>query len=252
VQARDTRTMQGMQMDNSELSIADIASDVLERLPDRTEEVEEQERVRGQIDRQDRLAKFYRYIGPRLAEARLENYECRHPGQAKLLEALRDYAENMAAKVAVGAGIILFGPSGSGKDHLLSALGRVAIGKYGFRVYWADGMDLMGEVRDRIGGNESEASWVGKLTAPEILYLSDPTPPKGELTTHQSAMLGRVLDRRNRSLKPTWVSMNVRNSGEAESIMGTRLVDRLKDGALAAFCNWPSFRKSILIGGAGG
>ena len=182
-----------------------------------------------------------------LADATLDNYRCTLPGQSRVVGAVQDYADNMLAEVAAGAGVVLFGPTGGGKDHLLTALGKIAIGKYGLSVLWADGMELFGEVRDRIANNEAEKGWVRELIKPEILYLSDPTPPKGELSTHQSAMLGRVLDRRNRDKRPTWVSMNVRHSSEADAIMGAKLVDRLKDGVVAAFCDWASNRKSRLV-----
>jgi len=240
---------QASKTDISELEVpfAEYAQEIVDRLPDRSEEDEQQRRIRAAIDRQDRLVEFHRAVGERLAEATLENYVCREPGQARVVEALQEYASNIVAEVAAGAGIVLFGPSGSGKDHLLTALGRVAIGKYGLKLRWSNGMDLLGELRDRIAENEAEEQWVKRMARPDVLYISDPIPPRGELTTYQSSMLGRVLDRRHRDRRPTWVSMNVSHSTEADAIMGAPLVDRLKAGAIAAFCNWPSYRKSRLV-----
>jgi hypothetical protein len=175
-----------------------IARDTLAKLPDRSEEDEQQRLVRDRIDRADRLAEFERAVGERLASSTLANFVCKEAGQSHVVASLDEYATNMIAEVAAGAGIILFGPSGSGKDHLLTSLGRIAIGKYGLHVTWRNGADLLGELRDRISENEAEETWVRRLARPDVLYISDPSPPKGELTTYQSSMLGRVLDRRNR------------------------------------------------------
>ena len=40
-----------------------------------------------------------------------------------------------------------------------------------------------------------------------------------------------------------WVTVNVNSRAELDSRMGVQLADRLVDGALTLFCNWPSYRK---------
>jgi hypothetical protein len=56
-------------------------------------------------------------------------------------------------------------------------------------------------------------------------------------------MLFRILDGRYNHLRPTWVSVNVSNRNELDERMGVTLAERLVDGALTIFCNWPSYRK---------
>ena len=194
--------------------------------------------------RRECLSQFERSVGPRLAGARLGNYRCDHPGQQAALDAIQAYGDNLRHEVASDNGIILFGGCGTGKDHLLTALARVAIVRHGLSVRYAFGVNLFSELRDRIGEHKSEEDWLDDLTSPKILILSDPVPPRGELTGYQASMLQAVVDDRYRYMQPTWVSMNVTTSAEADSLLGPALVDRLTDGALTLRFDWPSFRKA--------
>ena len=167
--------------------------------------------------------------------------------QTRLVAALRAYAEDMPAEVEAGNGIVLFGSSGTGKDHLLAALTRTAIITHGMSVVWKNGMDLYGEMRDNIRNDKAEKETVAALVKPDILYISDPLPPSGDLTPYQAAMLQRILDGRIRNRRPCWVSMNVQGSAEADRRMGPALVDRLKPGAICCHCDWKSYRQPRMV-----
>lgn len=208
-----------------------------------SEDEQQQERTSRNVALRELLAP----MGKLHADCRASNYEVEHPGQREVLLAMKDYAANMSDEVAQGNGIVLFGPTGTGKDHLLTALARHAILKHGFSVVWRNGMDLYGEMRDNIRNDKVESSLILQLTKPDILYLSDPLPPVGDLSPYQATMLQRILDARIRQMKPCWVSMNVKSSADADRRMGSALVDRLKPGSLGAFCDWPSHRKLRMV-----
>ena len=148
-----------------------------------------------------------------------------------------------ACDVTAGGGIVLFGPCGTGKDHLLVAAAREVIAKHSARVEWRNGMDLFGDFRDLIANHGTEREFLTSLVHPDVLVISDPLPPAGSLTEFQSSLLLRILDRRYRQLKPTWISVNVANGQEADARMGAACWDRIKEGALAAYCSWPSWRR---------
>lgn len=200
------------------------------------------ERRKNHIDR--RLLEFRESVGKRLASASFENYTVSCAEQGRVKTALQAYAEQGATKVKGGVGIVLTGPSGAGKDHLLGSTAKAVI-QAGGVVKWVNGQDLLGMFRDRINSGESEEDMIAKYVMPAVLVISDALPPSGALTDYQSVMLYRVLDGRYRECRPTWVSMNVANRGEADARMGAPLVDRLRDGALCLACNWPSYRKPV-------
>lgn len=205
------------------------------------EQARREERYREQGRREESLQVFFRSVGSRYMDCTLDNFETLGDAQkAEVVRKLRVYVSNLPTELACGGGVILFGPSGTGKDHLLAALSRIAIEQYGVDVRWRDCLDLFGEVRDRIGDGQSEAELVRRYAEPTILYLSDPV----DLTAHQSNVLKQIVDRRYRFMRPTWISLNAADSKEASQSVGAALVDRLRHDALALHCNWPSYRKA--------
>lgn len=192
---------------------------------------------------EQRLAYFGEQIGKRYADCTLDSYRVTCPEQEKALAALREYAANIFDNVDNGRGIVLFGPAGTGKDHLLAALGREAI-QAGLWVTWKNGRDLAGEFREaaRDGTFRSERNILEDLEPAEVLILSDPIPPAGGLTPFQADVMFRLVDARYRAMKATWATLNVSGGDEADSRLGAQIVDRLKHDALALFCDWPSYR----------
>ena len=192
----------------------------------------------------ERWRRFIGGHGTRYGACSFDSYHQSHPAQKAVLDDLRRYAGNLAEHVAKGQGIVLFGPSGTGKDHLCIALARVAVGQ-DRSVAWTCGPNLFGAFRSAMSTDTPEDNLIEPLTSPDILILSDPVPPGGTLTEFQAATLYRIVDARYNAMKPTWTTINVGSSSEASERIGAAIIDRLKDGALALHCSWPSFRKSV-------
>jgi DNA replication protein DnaC len=191
------------------------------------------------------LRKLLEDIGPRYRDAKLTTFRTDEPGQAKAVERIRAFLDGIDAHVEAGAGLVLFGPPGTGKDHLAIGAGRIAIAM-GYTVRWFSCQRIFQEFRDAIGDEgTSEESLFKELFKPEIAILSDPVPVQGRLTDFQEGILWRLVDGRYRFCKPTWCTMNVASDAEACERLGPAIVDRLSDKALVLFCNWPSFRKPL-------
>lgn len=215
--------------------------------PRMTDEEFEAKRQRDQEEiayraRYDAWRRFLAGRGSRYAECRLGNFRCESEEQHKAIATLREFVGNIREEVKAGTNVVLFGPKGTGKDHLLAALVRNAI-RFDVFPQWINGMDLFGDIRDRMDSGLSEREYVQSLIRPDVLYISDPLPPSGTLTEFQQAIVFRVLDGRYSRRRPVWVSVNVAGGGELEQRMGAQNADRLRDGALAIYCNWPSYRK---------
>lgn len=180
-------------------------------------------------------------MGTRYRACSLSNYQTSGVDQAGVLTQLKSYADELPAQVGLGTNIMLHGPPGTGKDHLLAAMVREAGGdKIG--VEWTDGADLYGAMRDRISSDDDESEFLRRFTAPQVLAISDPLPPMGAVTDFQRILLFRVIDRRYRDVRPTWMTLNVKDRREAESRLSPNIIDRLGEGALVLSCNWPSWR----------
>lgn len=197
--------------------------------------------------------RFLKRRGHRYASCTMDNYETPAPAQKAVLGDVRAYGEDILGRLKVGQNLILFGPSGTGKDHLAAAIARVAILEHGLMVAWASGALFFTGLRAAMDNrNLCEERIVEYLTRPDLLLLSDPVPPAGVLTDYQRSMLYRVVDERYNSMRPIVLTINVLSSGEADERLGAPIVDRLKDGALTLFCSWLSHRKAATPSRNGG
>lgn len=163
--------------------------------------------------------------------------------QQRVKATVEEYAGMIEDRIAAQEGLVLFGPVGTGKDHLMmAAMGQAVITK-GVSVAWQNCQDLFGEVRDRISAEQSEAALIRRMEAAQVLVLSDLLPPVGGLTQHQSTMLYRVVENRYAAGRVTCATLNVSDDAEADALLGEPTWDRLCDRAWKVFCNWGSHRK---------
>tara|TARA_R100001594_G_scaffold131050_1_gene170443 strand:- start:1963 stop:2658 length:696 start_codon:yes stop_codon:yes gene_type:complete len=198
----------------------------------------------------------YRYLardlGDRYADCTFEDFELYAKtssktggkvNQQEVLDGVKAYCEDIESLLKEHAsGLVLFGPPGTGKDHLMTAALYWATLKHGYRCVWRDGSVLAQQIRAMIGGNESESQFIDRLVDPQILALSDPVPPKGEAREFYVDVLQRVVDRRYRRHRSTWATINAAGK-EAEQRLSPALVDRLRHNATTFNCNWPTYRK---------
>jgi DNA replication protein DnaC len=185
-----------------------------------------------------------RAIGKRYETAAFASYATPHKGQADAVAKLTAYADNAAAELDAGNGIVLFGPSGTGKDHLLLATARAVLRRRHVTMAWINGVALFAAFRDGLDCEGRESSGLARYKTPQVLILSDPLPPVGELSPFQASKLLEVIDHRYREQKATWVSINVAHRDEADKRLTPAIADRLRHGALTIHCHWPSHRRA--------
>lgn len=178
------------------------------------------------------------------ATATVENFTISNPLQRPVVNGVAEYIATLPERVRLGEGFLLYGPCGTGKDHLAMAICRAAVLAHGLSVQRINGPEWYGKLRDLMGQDSaSEANELRDLGKCDLLLISDPAPPLGDLTNYQASMLYRVLEKRQANGKPTIVTANVEGSADAAKRMGAATMDRMRYKAWAAACNWPSFRK---------
>lgn len=225
----------------------------LHAIPEPTpEEREASDRERAEERRRDRNRRLWDAwnaltgpMGSRYKDCTLKNYiiddSADHAiAQRTVLDEVQAYADQIPERVGDGQGLLLYGPSGTGKDHLLTGLSRVAVSNE-LTIKWVNGSTLYRSMREGLGEDEDEL--VNRYIYPAVLYLSDPVPPVGSLTPFQASTLFAIIDGRYRERKATWATMNVGDGQEAASRLGSAIADRLRDGAISLNCSWPSYRR---------
>lgn len=191
------------------------------------------------------LTQLSRQAGDRFAKCSSSTYVVRGEYQRRVVEAVLNYSANIVDNANTGTGLVLYGPVGTGKDHLAYVVAKAAVIS-SLSVLWMRGQDWFGEIRDAMDTDRSEAAMMGELIRPAVLFVSDPLPPIGNLSQHQATMLYRLVEARYSRQLPTVVTVNVANDDEADARLGAPTWDRLCHGALKALCAWESFRKPKL------
>lgn len=221
-----------------EHDFASVDKSVLERNLARHEEFVKEERVRRGISELE-TSMGSRYTFSRMG---LNRYKVYAKSQKEVFIQIKSIAANIAANIADGKGLVLFGSVGTGKDHLAASLLYTAV-LAGFTATWYSCQSLFGESRDRIGKGQDEQSLVARLVTPDVLCLSDLIPARGELSSWNTNLLYRLIDARNRNLKPTWATINAANEEEIKRDLTVPVWDRLREAALVLPCFWESYRK---------
>lgn len=200
----------------------------------------ERDRQADEVRRKACVENFARSAGERYRGCSFKNFAARNAKQQSALDAARQWAATFEQH---WASLVLFGPVGTGKDHLAFASVATVAVRYGLAAVWLNGREFFGEVRDRITDQLAERSLISRFSGPTLLVISDPLPVVGDLQSFQADMLYRVVESRWVAKKPTIVTINVAGDAEADQRIGAATWDRLNDGAWKIFCNWESHRK---------
>lgn len=210
------------------------------RIRERNEAKESRERG----ERRAAWEKFVKARGRRYEDCRFGNYRCDCDDQRAALKRVMDYAENAGENIRRGRNVVLFGPPGTGKDHLVSALCHQAIYQHGSRIAWISCLDMYAEMRDAMTDGVRESEVLKRYTRTDVLAISDILPPFGSASEYQAATLSRLIDRRYSEMRPTWATLNAANGREAEERTGHAVIDRLRHDALVVNCSWESYRRA--------
>ncbi len=230
-----------------ESKLCDLMTQVSERLASPEHEARLQtsrlaDQARQAELQEIRIQEFWRLRGARYSRCTLDNFQVTCPEQKDVVGEIVRYRDDLQRNIDRGVGLVLTGPSGTGKDHLLAALCDLVLA-IPRTLKWTSGAELFGRFRDNIDSRDSEGGLLADYTSPAVLVLSDPMPIIGSLTAYQAGILYRILDYRSSHLQATWTTINASNREEAERHLGPQIVRRLVDDSVSLACNWQPYRR---------
>lgn len=161
--------------------------------------------------------------------------------QESAVNRMKAFFADLENVIRDGKGLVLYGAVGTGKDHLLAAA-LYFTASAGLDVRWVSGQEIYGRIRDSMDSGQREDSLMREWERPMVLGISDPIPPIGKPSEWNTMQLYRLLDRRYRALRPTWVSLNADSAADADAKLSAPVFDRLREGAELIPCFWQSYR----------
>lgn len=219
-------------------------TDTVNRLTRRPPTNEENLDALVRLERDKLVREIAAALGPRYSPNRvaLEGMKLYSPKISTAIGEVERLIADMANVIENGRTIVFFGTVGTGKDRMLAAL-LYAAANAGHACQWTNGLEIYGAFRDGMDSGKSESGLLTSLTRPAVLGISDPTPPSGIVSDWQIATLYRLIDKRYRANRCTWLTMNAKTEADAEAQLSDRVFDRLIDGAVLIPCFWPSYRE---------
>lgn len=187
--------------------------------------------------------------GPRYHSVSFANFQIEDSVQQQVVEHLVQYGHTAEDHILAGTNVVLLGPKGTGKDHLVIALAKLVTMETGIAPTWINGIDLYQELRrDAIDREDSRGNdIIRKMKRNPILIVSDPFLPAGILSEFLQNSLYQIVDYRYSHQLPTWITLNAASGEDASQRLGYQTVDRWRHDALVLSCNWQSFRKPRVL-----
>lgn len=190
--------------------------------------------------------RFQNLVGDRYLSCRFDNFDCRSQAMRDVRDACQAIAENATSEIGAGRSVVLAGPVGTGKDHLLAAMLREVV-KAGIDCQRVNGTDLAGQCRDLIGGHSTETEFLQRWACVPLLGLSDPDGTTEKATAYYADWLYRIVDYRYRMGRSLWVTINATSGREIADRIGERTWDRIQHGATIIRTDWRTHRKALRV-----
>lgn len=205
-------------------------------------QTEEAQKSNQQITDRNRQARMEKIIGrsgiqPLHQKCSFSNYVVECPEQQAALDAAKGYVASFGN---THGGFIFSGNTGTGKNHLASAMARNLI-KLGHSAMVMTVAELFENHRATFSKDSPvrEADLLRDLCRLDLLVLDEVGLQKG--SDYEINLLTNIVDRRQLQLKPTGMLTN-KTYDEMVKMVGERIMDRQTDGGIWVPFTWASMR----------
>lgn len=205
----------------------------------------------AEIDRKQQA--FTDAIGPAYADVSFATYRIYDDRQRTAVGLLEEYSSSFAKNLEDMRGLVLYGPSRTGKDHLAISLCRDLLNRYGhcrlsgrgFFVKHTNCRRMFARFKSECwNGKRSELEFIGEHAWAAAQVFSDPFSSKGTLAEYESNLLYDIWEMRFKRGLPSILTCNVPAITEVKKRLEDRNFNRLGNIRQAIDCSWQPWNGS--------
>lgn len=197
---------------------------------------------RSQKERQNAVNRLIEnaMIAPRFKGKTLENYRVENDGQREVVKRINWFIKNYRRST----GLLFIGKTGTGKNHLASAVVTELIKVHRITALFTTAFKLVRAITEtwRPPHSPTETEVLAKFKGVELLVIDEVGVQRG--TDNELLYLTELINDRYEWNRPTILSGNV-TVQEIKENMGERVIDRFEEGGAVCVFDWESYRKKL-------
>lgn len=186
-------------------------------------------------------------IPPRFIQRGFDTYQVNTQEQKAAFSLAKEYASNFEDKRRRGEGLLFIGSTGTGKTHLATAICKAVI-RSGYQAYFTSVLSVMQVIKEsyRRDSELTEREAIAKFVEVDLLAMDEIGVQHNSDT--ERMILTEIINQRYEQMRPTILLSNLpqmaRQRGELDlvSVLGERIVSRLKEVNTTVVCAWEDYR----------